>query len=111
MRLALPFNDYPGNERRVASFRDLLAELETTPGITSAAASSALPFSDWYPTRSFLVEGHDPPEQEAGPWGEWAIVTPGHFETLGIPLLRGRDFTTREMEEAAPVAVVDTRLA
>jgi putative ABC transport system permease protein len=111
MRVALPGADYPDATRRLAFFRDALAELESIPGVSAAGAATTMPFSGWIPTRSFVVEGFDAPAGELGPWGEWTVAAPGFFEALGIPLLRGRTFTVADMEEARRVVVVDAVLA
>jgi L-fucose mutarotase/ribose pyranase (RbsD/FucU family) len=111
MRVSLPAASYPEAERRVAFFRDVLQEIEALPGVRSAGATSALPLSGWMPTRSFLVDGYTPPPDAPLPWGEWAVAAPGYFRTMGIPLLRGREFTVQDMEEARPVAVVNAFLA
>jgi putative ABC transport system permease protein len=111
MRVALPGVDYPDQDRQLGFFRDALAELEASPGVEVAGAATAMPFSGWIPTRSYQVEGFDPPAQETGPWGEWTVAAPGFLEALGVPLMRGRTFTFQDMEEARRVAVVDAVLA
>jgi hypothetical protein len=56
---------------------------------------------------NFTIPGH-PSSLDDLPAGESAVVTPGFFETLSIPLLRGRTFTAHDnLATAAPVAIVN----
>jgi putative ABC transport system permease protein len=111
IRVALPGADYPDAERRLAFFRDVLAEIEAIAGVRAAGAGTTMPFSGWIPTRTYVVEGFEPPPGEVGPWGEWTVAGPGFLEALGVPRLRGRTFTLADMEEARRVVIVDALLA
>jgi putative ABC transport system permease protein len=42
---------------------------------------------------------------------DWRIVTPGYFRTMGVPLLRGRDFTDADRSQDAPVVIVSAAMA
>jgi putative ABC transport system permease protein len=111
LRVSLSGADYPNAASRLAFYRDALAELETLPGVQAAGAGTAMPFSGWTPTRSFVVEGFEVAEGEMGPWGEWTVASPGFIEALGIPLLAGRTFSVADMEEARRVVMIDAGLA
>jgi putative ABC transport system permease protein len=56
------------------------------------------------------VEGNEPPENET-PQAEITVVSPGYFQTLGMPLLQGRDFQNSDVDGAPLVAIVDKKLA
>jgi putative ABC transport system permease protein len=91
------------------AFQDrLLAELEAIPGVASAALASQAPILGGHGRSS--VNTPERPEREAGVEAEYTTVTPGYFETLGIPLLRGRAFGPAE-DEPEPVVVVNEALA
>jgi putative ABC transport system permease protein len=62
-------------------------------------------------TRSFNVEGFQPPPNQNGPWGDFRVVTPGYFGAMGIPLRRGRDFDATDLASGRGVAIVDEVLA
>lgn len=91
------------------SYRSILAGLRETPGVASASVASSVAFGD---TREA-----DTVERVAGKGNvgvdEFRIIGAGYFKTLGVPLLRGREFT--EAEEQSPgaprVAIIDEALA
>ncbi len=90
-------------------FEPLLARLRTIPGVESAGACNYLPFSPsgvW--TELLRLEN-----QPAGVHAESQIglVLPGYFETMRIPLLRGRTLTDRDRAGSPPAAVIDEELA
>jgi len=92
------------------AFQDrLLAELDRFPGVASAAIASQAPVLGGH-ARSTVHPAERADDPEAGYEAEYIVVTPGYFETLGIPVLRGRTFTPAT-EEPEPVAVVNEALA
>jgi putative ABC transport system permease protein len=62
-------------------------------------------------TRSFRVEGYQPPPKANGPWGDFRTVTPGYFAAMGIPIRRGREFDESDVAKGRMVAIVDEVLA
>jgi putative ABC transport system permease protein len=110
MVLSLPETRYPRAAERVGFIRRLLETLQSLPGVASASAASLLPFAPGANTASFVVEGHRPGPGEPHPLADVRVVTPGYFRTLGIPLLRGREFSDGDSEES-PAVIVDARLA
>jgi putative ABC transport system permease protein len=61
---------------------------------------------------SFNVEGYTPPQNAQGPWGDIRMVSPGFFETLNIPLVRGRTLGSQDVNPDGPyAAVVDDEFA
>ncbi len=84
----------------------LVRDLRTVPGTSSAAAGFGAPFTGPAVNMlSFHIEGHEPEPAEKPTTADWKSVTPGYFETLGIPLLRGRLFTDRD-RAGAPLALI-----
>ena len=111
MQVTLPEAKYDSNERQIAFFQELTRELLAVPGVVTAGAVSVPPLVGSGNTRSFEVETYVVPEGERSPWGEFRIATPGYFEAMGIPLLRGRYFSESDHPESTQVAVVDEQLA
>jgi putative ABC transport system permease protein len=98
-------------EKTGARFADELRErLERLPGVRSAAVAGSVPVTTGGVSLSFTVAGYQPRPGE-NLMAACDPVTPGYFKTLGIPLLRGRDFTPRDSAQAPPVAIVNETLA
>jgi predicted permease len=88
-----------------------LEALRRVPGVTVAGATTSIPFGDSHSDSVILAEGYvmKPGESVISP--RQLVVTPGYFELMGIPLVRGRFFEDRDTETSTPVVIVDERLA
>jgi predicted permease len=94
------------------SFQDrLLAELKQAPGVESAALAYPVPFSKGGLTSGFAIIGRKRIANEPDWHGEAYFVTPEYFETLRIPLLRGRNLSATDTAHAPLVCLVDRTLA
>jgi predicted permease len=90
---------------------ELVDRLRGVSGVESVAFSRIRPFTyAGYSNAEIAVEGYDSPPGEQ-PTSDYNEVGPGYLETLGIPLVSGRDFTRADNETAPPVAVVDEAMA
>jgi putative ABC transport system permease protein len=103
-RVSLPQTSYKGAQR-TAFFDRLLERLQGLPGVTSAGMIQSLPIRDDY-FLSFSVRGRPSPNA-TDPSASYRVIAPGYFETLGIPLRRGRGFTTHDASGSQMVAIVD----
>ncbi len=92
----------------------------TIPGVASVTLAQSVPPYDWDGSARMSVfrPGEEPLEElrrgrefELGLRVGVNLVTPRYFETLGIPLLAGRDFTIRDDSGAQPVAIINQALA
>jgi putative ABC transport system permease protein len=108
---ALPQERYPDAARRLEFFERTIDRLEALPGAERAGAVNVLPFSTYDRGTSLRVEGSPEPRPGEAPRVAYRVATPGYFETLGIPLRRGRLFDARDRREAPPVVIVNERLA
>jgi putative ABC transport system permease protein len=108
--LSLPATRYPADSQQTAFFDQVLPAIAAVPGVRAAGATSVMPFSGSWSTASFEVEGYQPPPKTQGPWGDVRIVTPGFFETLRVPLRKGRFLGEEDRAGARRVAVVDEEL-
>ena len=94
--------------------RDRLREsIERVPGVASITVASSLPggAGGMYFQRPLVVNGQPDPPASRDERAQWAVVMPGHFRTLGIALLHGRDFDDRDTEDAVPAIVLNQALA
>jgi len=101
---------FASHDRRDAFYRDLSQRLASTPAIESAALVSFTPMSGGNSTAGVELEGvtSTPDEQiRAGT----IVVTPDFFATLGVPVLRGREFNTADGPTTPPVVIVDETFA
>lgn len=108
-RVALSDKKYPKPEQRYRFFEKVVHNLRTQPGITSASATSFLPFSSGV-TGGFDVKGRaiDPAQR---PWAERHIVAPEYFETMKIPLIQGRYLTEQDRDTSEKAVIVSQSLA
>lgn len=95
--------------------RQLRAEIGNVPGVTSVTLASRAPFAGgnrFVPVGPTRIE---PPVNSEGedkrPAAGYSYVLPNYFETLGIPIVRGRSFTPQEAEGEASVVIVSEAMA
>ena len=93
-QLAPPTNRYPLDSKAPAFYRELIASLQSIPGVRAAAASSGVPFGAGnYTATAVTAIGPSVLPPDTGVSIDWRVATPGYFRAMGVPLLRGRDFT------------------
>jgi predicted permease len=96
---------------QVAFYDDTLRAIRSLPGVRGAGAAVTLPIGGDDFSIPYAVEGQPllPAGQElvAG----YQVVTPAYFETMGIPLVSGRDVRESDVREAPPVVMVNQTLA
>lgn len=102
--------------RQVPAFYDqVLERLGALPGVIAAAASGYAPFTGENNSATFeteearYMESKRPPRDI--PMAFFRPISPNYFRTLGIPLLRGRELTSRDNENDRPVAVINDTMA
>jgi predicted permease len=119
MELSLPEKAYPDGVPVQTFFTQLMTRVSAVPGIQSAGAVSQMPLSDSYSSGSVFFQDTSiadiPRLQQIAnlPYTEidQRAATPGYFQTLQIPLVRGRLLTEADDASAPLVAVVDTSFA
>jgi putative ABC transport system permease protein len=102
LNLGYPEKRYPDGAPARALIQRLTAEVSALPGVTSAVFSSGVPLSDDW-GRVYTIEGRPVPLKDM-PMVNHIVTTPGYFRTLGIPLLKGRDFSAADFD--APRIVI-----
>jgi putative ABC transport system permease protein len=111
LQVALPSAKYPKPEQAGAFFRELVDRVQQLPGVQTAGAVSSLPLSGTGNSGTTTVDSRAATPQDASPEADWRVVTPGSFQAMGISLISGRYFDTRDSDTAAPVAIIDETMA
>ncbi len=109
--VTLPGVRYADEAARRLFLQRVLDRLAASAGIDAAGAVTPLPLSGNGWQTSFMVEGYPEPEPGRFPTNDIARITPDYFRTMGVRLLRGRAFTSRDDENAPPVVIVDETFA
>ena len=105
----LPDKKY-SDQQQVDFYNQLLARLQTLPGVVSTGGVTPMPLSGNNAVITFQIEGHPVPRSEA-PSADIKVATPGYFHTLGIPLISGRDFSEHDERKAPGVVIVNEAFA
>jgi len=108
MDMALPASDDEEQQNRNAIFyRQLLERLKAIPGVIEVGGINALPLTDTGADGIFLIN------DDATRTGntDYRRASGGYFAAMGIPLLRGRLFDSRDTPNASPAAVISQSLA
>jgi predicted permease len=95
---------------QVAFCTRLLERMKAIPGVQAAATGTPLPLQGHEMTIGFDIEER-PVAASDRPRSDVAIVSPGYFAVMGIPVLIGRDFGERDDATALPVLVVNEAFA
>jgi predicted permease len=97
--------------RRAIFYRELLQKVRTLPGVKSAGGINHLPLAGDLWGWSFIIEGRPKPRPGESPVADYRIVMPGYFETMRLPLLRGRAIDETDDARAPGVAIINERAA
>ncbi len=110
-RVTLPSVRYPDAASVGAFQRDLLERLRNSPGVQSAAATAYLPLSGDDNGWAVHIEGRPPKPVGVYDFATYRPVSDGYFETIGIPIIRGRAFSPSDDEDAPLVLVINESMA
>ena len=111
MKVNLSDVKYPDRERRAAFFDEVMRRVRELPGMQSAAVAGNLPLTYNGDSMSITVEGvpDPPPDQQSDVI--YRAIGPGYFATMGIPMVRGRDFTDQDSGESNDVVIISEKTA
>ncbi len=111
MQLSLPDTKYKESVQIDGFFQRILTEIAALPGVKSAGLSSTIPMSGINPGTSFRIEGRTLVPGENLPNGNLWFTGASYFQTMNIPLIRGRYFDDRDVMGGAGVAILDEKMA
>lgn len=95
-------------ERRALFHRRLLQKARSSPKFASVSMTDCLPFSS---VHTYVIARENYPQADQARWISRATVSLGYFQTVGIPLLRGRYFDERDSVSAPRAAIVCDSMA
>jgi predicted permease len=95
----------------MAFYKDLLGRVRAVPGVESASISSAIPLGETVSGDDIEIPGYQVPQGQPNAHVIFSAISTGYFNTMGIALLRGRDLTEADDENASRVAVVNEAMA
>jgi predicted permease len=105
-----PTESYSQNDKVASFYKQLMEKLRQTPGIAAAGCSTDLPLLGGW-THAFTVEGYQPPPGPVLSLDNHSVIYGDYLQTMGIPLLRGRNFTERDGPKSTHVLIVSESLA
>lgn len=108
LSVELPQSSYSSAQRLHAFHQELLARLSEIPHVAAAGSVNWLPLDDMYISGDFSIDGRaENPRFNV----DKPAVSPGYFRTMGIRLLRGREFSASDTASAPPVVIVSRTVA
>jgi len=111
LRLQLPGSKYKDDSQVAGFYRELLDGVENLPGVQSVGAISTIFLTKTPYSTNFTIQGRPPlrPGQQI----EVPIdsISPNYFRVMGIPLLRGREFTDDDKAGAPGVVMINQTFA
>ncbi len=90
--------------------QDLEEQVAAIPGVVSVGAVAHLPFRG-NASRSFQIEGRPPADPARMPGASYSVACPNYFRTMGIPILKGREFTRQDTVSAPGAIVINEAMA
>jgi predicted permease len=108
--LSLPSANYKKSADVARFYGRLDSDLRSIPGVESAGIGSDLPWTGYDENTSFYIEGKQAPPHEDF-HGRYHVATPDYFRALGIPLVRGRFYTSSDNRDAHNVMIINQALA
>jgi len=110
VRLNFPETKFKNSDEMFAYLRSMVDHLRVAPGVESVSLVGTTPLSGAHGEGSFSIEGA--PENPKAPLTtEVSSVGPAYFQTMRIPLLRGRDFGALDSGKSAEVMIVSHAFA
>lgn len=110
LKVSLPGARYPDAAAQNLFVRQVLDRIKTLPGVESASVTTRLPLGGGESHRGIQIEGRPSrPGEDLDTF--YSVVAPGYFHTLGIPILRGRDFTDHDDAIWPRVVIINNSMA
>ncbi|HST23552.1 MAG TPA: FtsX-like permease family protein, partial [Blastocatellia bacterium] len=116
MRVSPNWSKYTTNQQFKDLQTRLLEKVQVQPGVISAAMASTFPLNPLGSiaqafNRGFLIEGRPLADGELAPQADFRVISPDYFETIRMPLIKGRVFEETDKDKAPLVAIINQTMA
>jgi putative ABC transport system permease protein len=111
MKIVLPEPKYEKKVQRSAFYTDVIQRVQSLPGVRSAAVTTNLPLYRQGNSISISIEGKPQPPPGQEDIIVTRIISPGYFDTMSIPLLKGRQLTDQDTDDSPNVVVISEGMA
>ena len=111
LEIELPEAAYRTEQQQRIFQQQLLQRIRAVPGVRYASTADNVPFSGNAFNSSFMIEGRPIPAVTERPRAFYRVISPDYFSTMGIPFVRGHQFTDRDSADAQGVAIINDAAA
>lgn len=109
--ISLPGTTYDSDEKQRAFYDRLYARLAAIPGVQSVGSANGIPFSGWNVQAYMSIEGRPARAQGSELDVHYQNISPGYLSTIGVPIIRGRGFTSADRDSSVHIGVINEVLA
>ena len=110
-KVTIPETEIPDDEKVVRMQEAVLRKLQAIPGVSSVALGNSVPLDGQHWMDPVFREDHNYAEGEMPVLRRFKFVSPDYFQTLGIDLIAGRDYTWTDIYQRIPIVIVSENLA
>jgi predicted permease len=111
LRMTLARSRYGTDEAAARHYREIEERVGQIPGVTSAGFIDILPLQAWGNNGNLVIDGRPQDKSGNDPLVELRSVSPDYFRTMGVPVLRGRDFNAQDKNDSTAVALINAAAA
>lgn len=111
MQTSLPKAKYATPEQTANFYQQVLQRVRSEPGVESASAVNFIPLTNFGDSTTLSIEGREPPPSGDEESVSYRVIDPGYFQTMGIPLRRGRYFTEQDSGQSQGVVMINETMA
>ena len=110
-RVSIPDAQVPKPDQVLQMHHEILRKLEALPGVQAASLTNSVTMDGYDSNDPIFAEDHVYAENQLPPLRRYKFVAPGFGQTMGNPLLAGRDFTWTDLYDKRPVIMLSENLA
>jgi len=111
MEMNLRTSQYEKDPSILNFWQQVMDRVRALPGVEAAALGTVIPLANEHSRADITIEGMALPKLGSFPHPDYHVVSPEFARVLGVPLLRGREFTDADMENAPRVGMINAMLA